>query len=154
MGRLEDAVRDLEQARGVQTEMGDHLILVDTLTYLAMAYAKKGEADRAQVTSEEALRTLAENDYASMQPQRVFWHHFLILEGVGRQPRMHCLEQAVKFVEEQASTLSSAQRQRFCRQVALNQAILETWDKYSNAAKPALGVRSQAIPPSIGYMMG
>jgi len=154
MGRLEDAVRDLEQAGRVQAEMGDHLILVDTLTYLAMAYAKKGETNRAQATSEEALRTLAENDYASMQPQRVFWHHFLILEGVGRQPRMHYLERAVKSIEGQASTLSSAQRLRFCRQVALNQTILETWDTYNNAVKPALGVRSQAIPPSVECMMG
>ncbi|HET8579787.1 MAG TPA: AAA family ATPase, partial [Nitrospiraceae bacterium] len=47
LGNLTGAIADLEQAKSVQVRVGVRSALVDTLTYLSMAYAKLGYADRA-----------------------------------------------------------------------------------------------------------
>ena len=142
LGRVQEAMQDLEVASCVQSEMGDRLILVETLTFLAIAYSRSGEVRRARSKSEEALRVLAENDHAAMQPQRIFWHHYLILEGLDPETRMPFLELAVKHIKTQASTLSRAQQLRFCQRVSLNRTILETWAKQSKQSGASHEVES------------
>ncbi len=129
MAHLEGAVHDLETARAIQQRAGERLQLVDTLTYLALAYARQGEAERALATSEEAIRLLTEIHYANLQPQRIFWHHFLILEQFDREPRVDYLRRAVALIEERGATLSCAQRRRFRQDVALNRDILDAWER-------------------------
>ncbi|MDR7483788.1 MAG: AAA family ATPase [Armatimonadota bacterium] len=133
LGNLPQAIADLECARRTQTETGDRLVLVDTLTYLALAYAKLGDADRGLATSEEALRLLEQIGFANYQPQRVFWHHYLILEMLDREPRLDYLRRAVEFIEAQASTLSRAQAWRLRTRVPLNCEILAAWEQHSQA---------------------
>jgi tetratricopeptide (TPR) repeat protein len=134
LGRVPEAIVDLEAARQRQSEMGDRLILVDTLTSLALAYLRNGDPERARSTSEDALRVLTESDYANMQPQRVFWHHYLILEGLKGGAGMRFLDLAAKHIADQAQTLSRAQQYRFCQRVSLNRTILETWMQQSKDA--------------------
>ncbi|MDR7522176.1 MAG: BTAD domain-containing putative transcriptional regulator [Armatimonadota bacterium] len=133
MGNLPQAIADLERARRTQTETGDRLVLVDTLTYLALAYAKRGDADRGLATSEEALRLLEQIGFANYQPQRIFWHHYLILEMLDRQPCLDYLRRAVEFIEAQALTLSRAQAWRLRTRVPLNREILAAWERHRQA---------------------
>jgi tetratricopeptide (TPR) repeat protein len=141
LGRFQQAVADLERARSVQTEMGDRLVLVDTLTWLAIAYLRCGQADRSVATSEEALRLLVEIGNANMQPQRVWWHHFAILEELNRKPREAYLDGAIRLLEMQAITLSQRQRFRFYRQVSLNKVILEAYSRTRGTPRVAAGTR-------------
>lgn len=127
IGRIEDALHDLEEARLVQAKKGDRLVLIDTLTWLGIAHLRSGHADRALAASDEALHLLVQSGYANMQPQRMLWHHFLIMEELDQQPRLSYLERAVRLIEMQAATLSVSQRARFCRKVAVNKAILDAW---------------------------
>ena len=129
LGEFRKAVGDLELARERQVAMGERLILVDTLTYLAIAYGRIGDP-RALGTSEEAIRLLTEIGYANMQPQRIFWHHFQILESLGQTPRLPYLRQAVEAIEAQALTLSRAQQRRFRAEVSVNRTILEAWEHH------------------------
>lgn len=131
LGNPRQALEDLELARRTQAQTGDRLVLVDTLTYLALAYAGLGDPDRALATSEEALSLLAEIGYANYQPQRVFWHHHRILEMFDRAPRLEYLKRAVGFLEAQAATLSRAQARRLRSEVRLNREILEAWERAS-----------------------
>lgn len=140
-GQLDEALADLESARHAQTKMGDRLVLVDTLAYLALVHAKKGDSSRAIATSEEAVKLIAEVGYANMQPQRIFWHHYQILETFGREPRIQFLRRAAEFVETQASMLSRGQQLRFRRDVGLNRAILSAWQQLqSRSVEPGLTV--------------
>jgi hypothetical protein len=120
------------------------LQLVDTLTYLALAYAKQGEAERALATSEEAIGLLTEIRFANLQPQRIFWHHYLILEQFGREPRLDYLRRAVELIEERGATLSRAQRRRFERDVALNREILHAWERHRQASGPEPAMAADA----------
>jgi tetratricopeptide (TPR) repeat protein len=137
MAQLSLARCDLEGARAVQQRAGERLQLVDTLSYLALAYARQGEAERALATSEEAIRLLTEIRFANLQPQRIFWHHYLILEQFKREPRVDYLRRAVELIEERGATLSRAQRRRFQRDVALNREILNAWDVHVGAKETA-----------------
>ncbi len=136
------AVSDLESARDVQSRIGERLRLPDTLTYLALAYAKQGDADRALSTSEEAVRLLTEIGYANYQPQRIFWHHYLILEMFDRSPRLQYLERAVEFIEAQSSTLSRAQARRLRQEVRLNREILAAWERHRQPLQQTAGALS------------
>ena len=136
LAAIPGAVSDLETARDICMKAGDRLQLVDTLTYLALAYARNGEADRALGTSEEAIRLLTEIHCANLQPQRIFWHHFLILEQFDREPRVEYLRRAVELIEERGATLSRAQRRRFRQDVALNREILEAWERRQGNTEP------------------
>lgn len=129
LGHLKQAVADLELARQAQAQTGDRLVLVDTLTHLALAHAGLGESGRALAASEEALRLLEEIGYANYQPQRIFWHHYRILEMLDRTPRLEYLERAVGFITAQAATLSRAQARRLREAVCLNRDILEAWNR-------------------------
>ncbi len=130
IGDLPCALADLEGARDAQFQTGERLLLVDTLSFLSHAYAENDDSGRALATSEEALRLLAEIGYANYQPQRIFWHHYLILEMFDRLPRLHYLERAVEFIEAQASSLSRAQARRLRQGVRLNREILGAWERY------------------------
>ncbi|MGQ0549574.1 MAG: hypothetical protein ACT4PY_07910 [Armatimonadota bacterium] len=81
---------------------------------------------------------LGELNYANMQPQRVFWHHYLILEKFNREPRLHYLQRAVEFIEAQAATISKAQARRLRLDVRLNREILEAWERQKEL-EPAVG---------------
>jgi tetratricopeptide (TPR) repeat protein len=128
-GDVRQALADLEAARDINVRTNERLLLVDTLTYLALAYAKNGDTERALVTSEEAIRTLADIDYANYQPQRIYWHHYKILETLDRSPRLSYLQRAVEFIDAQASTLSRAQARRLRTEVRLNREILAAWQR-------------------------
>ena len=151
LGNVSEAVSDLETAHGIHLRTGERLQLVDTLTHLALACAQQGNADRAIATSDEALRLLAEIGYANMQPQRIFWHHFLILEMHNREPRIQHLRRAVEFIEERGATLSKAQQRRFRQDVPLNREILAAWQRCQQEATqqdPATPHRvTSALPP-------
>jgi len=131
------AVASLEHARDIQTRVGERLMLPDTLSHLALAYAGLRDPDRALATSTEALRLLAEIGHANLQPQRIFWHHFLILEKFNREPRLPFLRRAVEFIAAQAATLSQAQQARLRRDVPLNREILTAWECHGHACEPA-----------------
>jgi tetratricopeptide (TPR) repeat protein len=151
LDNVPQALADLEEARRVQTENGDRLILVDTLSYLALAYARVGDAERAIATSEEAIRLLTEIGYANMQPQRIFWHHYQILSTFKREPRLPYLQRAREFVDARAATLSPSQQKRFRSDVPVNQAILRAWE-HEQAGHPATDVLmpddAVAAPPA------
>ncbi len=129
---LASAIAHLEAASKTQSDLGERLSLVDPLTYLALAYARVGDFERAVSTSGEAMRLLSEINFANMQPQRVFWHHYMILEKFNREPRLPYLKRAVEFIEAQAATLSKAQARRFRRDVRLNREILEAWEQHKD----------------------
>lgn len=137
-GDLGQAVAALEQARDIQTRVGERLMLPDTLSHLALAYAGLGDADRALAASSEALGLLAEIGHANLQPQRIFWHHFLIMEKLNREPRLSFLSSAVDFISAQAATLSRAQQARLRKDVPLNREILVAWEHRGPACKPAV----------------
>lgn len=139
LGNLSAAVADLENARDRQTRMGDRLVRVDTLTYLGMAYARLGDADRALATSAEAVALLEEMGWANYQPQRAFYHHYLILKAFNLTPRLPYLQRAVEFIDLQASTLSRAQARRFRQGVRLNRQILDEWSRANQVATASLG---------------
>ncbi|HET8580081.1 MAG TPA: AAA family ATPase [Nitrospiraceae bacterium] len=144
LGDPSKALTDLEQARWAQVESGQRLLLVDTLTYLAMAHAALDDANRALATSNDALSLLTEIGYANHQPQRVFWHHYLILKKFNREPRLPYLKRAVEYIEAQAATLSKAQARRLKRDVRLNREILEAWERHRQ--DPGCTVGELAIP--------
>jgi hypothetical protein len=116
--------------------------LVDTITHLALAHAKQSDAARAIATSEEAIELLTDINYANLQPQRVFWHHFLILEMFQREPRIQFLRRAVDFIEERGATLSRAQQRRFRQDVPLNREILAAWERCRPRAGRADSLRA------------
>ncbi|MDR7545302.1 MAG: hypothetical protein QN120_13745 [Armatimonadota bacterium] len=126
--------------------------LPDTLTYLALAYAKLGETQRAIETSEEAIRILAEMNFANHQPQRIFWHHYLILGMAGHESRLAYLERAVQLIEAQAATLSPAQGRRLRREVPLNREILEAWHAHRPTGDLALASRPASAPAAGGHV--
>lgn len=130
------AVAGLERARDIQTRVGERLMLPDTLSYLALAYAGLRDADRAIAISNEALRLLAEIGHANLQPQRIFWHHFLVLAEFNLEPRLSFLCRAVEFIAAQAATLSQAQQVRLRRDVPLNREILTARDRHGHAYGP------------------
>jgi len=136
MNKVADAVSNLESAKQTQARTNERLLLVDTLTYLALAYARQGDADRALATSEEALNLLAAINHANLQPQRIFWHHYLIFEMFDRSPRLPFLERAVEFIEAQASSVSRAQARRLRQEVPLNREILATWERARQPLRP------------------
>jgi DNA-binding SARP family transcriptional activator len=136
-GDHEQAVASLEQARDIQTRVGERLMLPDTLSHLALAYAGLRDPDRALATSNEALKLLAEIGHANLQPQRIFWHHFRILAEFNREPRLPFLCRAVEFIAAQAATLSQAQQVRLRRDVPLNREILTAWERHGHACEPA-----------------
>jgi tetratricopeptide (TPR) repeat protein len=134
-GDVDRAVRDLDEAAQAQRQSGYKVVLADTLAYLALAEAMTGDLIKARATSEEALRVLEEIEWTGYQPQRVFWHHYRILEMIGEESRDHYLRRAVDFVEAQASTLSAAQGRRLRSNVPLNRAILEAWGDVREKAR-------------------
>jgi len=148
LGKLQRAIADLEEAKNAQVQMGARPLLVDTLTHLARAYGETGALCCALQTSSNALRLLAEVEYANHQPQRVFWHHYLILEKFGREPRLQYLRRAVDFVEAQAATVSKAQAHRLRRNVPLNRDILDAWERYKHEAQPDLLQVFGLLPPA------
>ncbi len=149
LGNPDKAAADLEEARKTQAKLGHRLLLVDTLTYLAVTYASLGDAERALLTSNDALSLLAEIGYANHQPQRVFWHHYLILEKFNRKPRLPYLKRAVEFIEAQAATVSKAQARRFKRDVRLNREILEAWERHRQALESTVDEMSVLAQPPI-----
>ncbi len=142
MGNLGNALVDLEAARDLQERNGYRVLLSDTLTYLALTHAGLGESNRALSTSEEAVRVLTEIGYANYQPQRIFWHHYLILEMFDRSPRLQYLERAVEFIETQASSLSRAQARRLRQEVRLNREILVAWERHRQPLQQTAGALS------------
>ncbi len=138
----EQAITDLEAAKRGQIQAGERLLLPDTLTHLALAYAQSGDVGRALENSDASLRLLAEIGHANHQPQRIFWHHYLILEMFNREPRLPYLKRAVEFIDAQAATLSKAQQRRFRREVRLNREILEAWERRRQGLLP------EAMPTS------
>jgi DNA-binding SARP family transcriptional activator len=128
LGEVGHANADLSIAATEQRSRGDRLLLPNTLTYLALTYAELGDAEQAIATSEEAVRVLTDVHFANHQPQRIFWHHYLLLTRFGREPRLPALRRAVELVEAQAATLSRAQQRRFRHDVQLNRDILEAWN--------------------------
>ncbi len=130
------ALKDLEAARRTQVQMGHRLLLVDTLTSLGRVYAILGDADSALQLSNDALTLLVEIGYANHQPQRIYWHHYLILEQFNREPRLQYLKQAVELIRTQAATVSKAQALRFQRDVRLNREILEAWEQHRHELQP------------------
>jgi len=150
LGDVPEAISALEAARDICIRTGERLQLVDTLTFLALAYARQGEADRALATSEEAIRLLTEIHCANLQPQRIFWHHFLILEQFNREPRVDYLRRAVALIDERGATLSRAQRRRFRQDVALNRDILDAWERCQGTeGHQAAPTELAAIPESV-----
>lgn len=135
-GNHAQAVAGLEQARDIQARVGERLMLPDTLSYLALAYAGLRDADRAIATSNEALGLLAEIGHANLQPQRIFWHHFRILAEFNLELRLPFLRRAVEFIDAQAATLSPAQQVRLRRDVPLNREIQEAWERHGHACEP------------------
>jgi len=135
-GNHAQAIAGLEQARDIQARVGERLMLPDTLSYLALAYAGLRDADRALATSNEALRSLAEIGHANPQPQRIFWHHFRVLEEFNLEPRLPFLRRAVEFIAAQAATLSPAQQVRLRRNVPLNREILAAWERHGHTCEP------------------
>ncbi|OFX27659.1 MAG: hypothetical protein A2Z07_10855 [Armatimonadetes bacterium RBG_16_67_12] len=127
MGDYLKAVEDLEVARDAQARMDDLLALVDTLTYLALAYHRAGSLNSAVDISAQAVRVLEQIGCANHQPQRVFWNHYLIARASSSEDASVSLRRAVELLESQASTLSSAQQSRFRSRVQLNQQILDEW---------------------------
>ncbi|MGQ0549572.1 MAG: ATP-binding protein [Armatimonadota bacterium] len=146
LGNPNRALVDLEEARRAQVEMGHRLLLVDTLTHLALAHATLGDAERALLISTDALSLLAEIGHANHQPQRIFWHHYLVLEKFNREPRLQYLKRAVEFIEAQAATVSKAQARRFRRDVRLNREILEAWERHKQNLQPTVDER--AVTPT------
>jgi tetratricopeptide (TPR) repeat protein len=134
-GNIDGALSDLGEAAQSQVRSGDRVILTDTLSYLALAQAGAGDQQKALATSSEALRVLEEIEWTGYQPQRVFWHHYQILELLGREPRINYLQRAVEFVDAQAATLSKAQAKRLRTNVPLNSAILSAWGRASTHAR-------------------
>ncbi|MDR7420129.1 MAG: AAA family ATPase [Armatimonadota bacterium] len=127
LGEIDQAYADLSTAAAEQRSRGERLLLPNTLTYLALVYAERGDAEQAIATSDEAISVLTAVNFANHQPQRIFWHHHLLLTRFGREPRLPPLHRAVELVEAQAATLSNAQQRRFRREVPLNRSILEAW---------------------------
>jgi tetratricopeptide (TPR) repeat protein len=147
LGEVGAAVRDLEEARRLQERGHELLLLVDTLTWLAVAYASRGDLAMAAETSEAALEVLVKINHANPQPQRIYWHHYLILKRMGLEPRMHYLQRAVELIEARAATLSRAQQRRFRRAVPLNRDILAAWEHFQqNGVELTVGdVREAAL---------
>jgi DNA-binding SARP family transcriptional activator len=135
LGDCAAAIRDLEEAREARVRIGENLLLADTLSYLAMAYAGIGETNKAADVSAEALRVLASVGFANHQPQRIFWHHYQILGLAGVQTRPYYLNRAAEFIESQAATLSPAQQRRLKYGVPLNQAILGAWHSMADSSR-------------------
>jgi tetratricopeptide (TPR) repeat protein len=129
LGRLREAIVDLEAAARIQTEKGDRLILVDTLTYLAVAYAGAGRLQAALDTSQQAVRLLEEIGCANSQPQRTYWHHYLLLREVREGDPDAYLRKSVESIERQASSLSPAQAKRLKSRIRLNREILAEWSR-------------------------
>lgn len=143
------AIRDLEQAREARVRIGENLLLADTLSYLAMAYAGVGETDKAADVSAEALRVLASVGFANHHPQRIFWHHYHILGLAGVQERVHYLNRAVEFIERQAATLSAAQQRRLRYGVPLNQTILRAWHSLADSSQAHSSEEIPGVSPSL-----
>jgi tetratricopeptide (TPR) repeat protein len=150
LGNLREALDDLSTARQKLSDNGEHVHLVDCLTYLALAHARNGAPGAALATSGEALGLLEKLDWTNYQPQRIFWHHYQILEMMGREPRIQYLQRAVEFIDAQASTLSKAQARRLRHNVPLNRAILEAWANVSSEGTRESRVtqRSQTSSPT------
>lgn len=129
LGRPSVALADLEAAARLQSQAGDRLVLVNCLTYLAMAYAEIGSVASAYDASVEAIRLLESINYANHQPQRVYWHHYCILQRMNRGPRIQYLQRAVELIEVRAATLSRAQQRRLKTAVPLNREILAAWEQ-------------------------
>jgi hypothetical protein len=108
--------------------------------------------ERAIETSEEAIRILAEMNFANHQPQRIFWHHYLILGMAGRESRLAYLERAVQLIEAQAATVSPAQGRRLRRQVPLNREILEAWHAHRSTGDLAPTVRDGGARAAVGQV--
>jgi len=147
LGRVEAAIADLETAARLQSQSGDRLLLVSCLSYLAAAYAAVGNMSSALAVSTEAVRLLQAVNHANPQPQRIYWHHYLILKRMGLEPRMHYLERAVELIEARAATLSRAQQRRFRRAVPLNRDILAAWEHFqqNGVELAAVDVREAAL---------
>lgn len=128
-GGYTEAVADLERVRGIQVRTGERLLLPDTLSHLALAYAALGDAEQATAASCEAVDLLYQMGFANLQPQRILWHHYLVLDGFGVAPRLQYLRKAVELIEAQGATLSRAQCQRLTQRVALNRDILAAWEQ-------------------------
>lgn len=129
LGDVEAAIRDFEDARRMQERVGESLLLVETLTLLAMAYARRGDLPAALEISKAALRALVKVNHANPQPQRIYWYHYLILQRMSIEPRIQYLRRAVELIESRAATLSRAQQRRFKTAVLLNREILAAWEK-------------------------
>ncbi len=149
LGDYAAAIRDLEESRAARVRIGENLLLADTLSYLAMAYAGVGETDKAADVSAEALRVLASVGFANHQPQRIFWHHYHILGLAGVQERAHYLSRSVECIERQAATLSAAQQRRLRYGVPLNQTILRAWHSVAGSSQAHSSEEIPGVSPSL-----
>lgn len=143
--RYGEAIADLERARRGFERTSDRVLLVDALSYLALAQAHRGDLTSAVALSEESIALLEAVDYANYQPQRVFWNHYRILFLVDCPSRLSYLQRAAGFVEAQASTLSASQARRLKRDVELNREILKAWE--AEAARASAPSERRLRPP-------
>ncbi|MDR7556783.1 MAG: AAA family ATPase [Armatimonadota bacterium] len=156
LGQVETALADLETAARLQSQAGDRLLLVNCLSYLAAAYAAIGNMASALAVSTDAVRLLQATNHANPQPQRIYWHHYLILKCMGLEPRVPYLQRAAELIETRAVTLSRAQQRRFKTAVPLNREILAAWEHYrqTGAELEAVDLRGGVLPNPMGRLDG